>query len=485
MIRRFLLSIVFAFYAAHLPAAESLAPLADALQRQDAVAFRSLLEAQADVNAAQVDGMSPLHWAVFHEDARSTKLLLSAGADANATNRYGVPPLAVACTNGNDTIVESLLAAGAAATATLPGGETMLMRAARTGKLAAVQSLLARGAEVDARERRDQTALMWAAAEGHVEVVDALLQAGADFRTPLDSGFTPLLFAVRNGHTLVVKRMLATGIDVNAPVEVEGSKGKGLKSGTSPLLLAIENGHFELAIDLLQAGADPQDSRRGFTPLHALTWIRKPLRGDGDPPPAGSGRVSSLEFVRALVAHGADVNARHGRHKPNNNALNKTDATPFLLAAETGDAPLLQLLLELGADPNLTNADNCPPLLAATGVGVLGDGDLAAATEEEAIETVKLLLSVGADINAVDDLKNTAMHGAIYENRYQLIELLAEQGADINVWNSKNNRGWTPLDIAQGSRPGNFRLQPESLKTIERLMRAAGVEPPPPKPRKR
>ncbi len=466
-----------------LRAADSAAPLADAIQQQDVSQIEKLLGQQVDVNAAQVDGMTPLHWAVYHEQERATKRLLSAGADPNAVTRYGVLPLSLACTNGNAQIVEMLLAAGAKATASHSGGETMLMIACRTGKLAPVQSLIARGADVNARERGGQTALMWAAADGHIEVVDALIRAGADPLATLESGFTPLLFAVRNGHTPVVLRLLASGVDVNSSVTNDKANGRGLKAGTTPLLLAVENGHFDLAIALLKVGADPNDKRRGYTPLHAITWVRQPLRGDGDPSPIGSGKTTSLEFVRVLIEHGADVNALHGSHKPNGGALNKTNATAFLLACETGDVPLIKLLLELGADRTLVNIDHCTPLLAATGVGILSNGDESAGTEEEAIETVKLLLELGADINAVDEHGNTAVHGAVYENRSKLIELLAEREADINIWNRPNKRSWTPLDIAQGHRPGNFRLAPESIDVLERLMRAAGIEPPPARPR--
>ena len=142
----------------------------------------------------------------------------------------------------------------------------------------------------------------------------------------------------------------------------------------------------------------------------------------------------------------------------------------------------MRLLLELGADPGVPNIDNCTPLLAAAGVGALGDGDESAGTEDEAVEAARLLLDLGADINAVDDNGETAMHGAAYQNRWELVKLLADRGADINVWNRKNKWGWTPLMIAQGHRPGNFRPAPESIAAIEKVMRAKGVEPPKPIP---
>jgi ankyrin repeat protein len=164
---------------------------------------------------------------------------------------------------------------------------------------------------------------------------------GADFRTPLPSGFTPLLFAVREGQLDVVRVLLKAGADVNEAMEVERRPSdKSPLSGTSPLILAVENGHFELAVELLKHGADPNDQRSGFAPLHVLSWVRKPNRGDGpdgDPPPQGSGSLGSLDFARELVARGADVNLRLKRGKSGRGILGRRGATPFLLAAVTAD----------------------------------------------------------------------------------------------------------------------------------------------------
>ena len=457
-------------------------PLADACERQDWAAAEALLASHTDVNAAQPDGMTALHWAVYHDHEPIVARLLAAGAEVRCTSRYGVAPLSLACVNGNEKIVKMLLDAGADPNTTLPGGETALMTAARTGRPGPVQALLEKGADVNARERKGQTALMWAAAEGNVEVVDLLLKAGADFRTPLPSGFTPFFFAVREGKTPVVFRLLEAGIPINEPLEPRrGGPARG--KPTNALLLAIENGHFELADALLEAGADANARPAGYTALHAITWVRKPIRGDGDPPPQGSGSLDSLTLVRRLVAHGADINARLEKGESGRGRFTTTGSTPFLLAARASDVPLMQLLLELGADAQIPNADHCPPLLAAAGVGALGDGDEAAGTDEEALAACKLLLELGADVNAVDDNGETVMHGAAYQSRANLIALFDAHGADIRVWNRKNRWGWTPLMIAQGHRPGNFRPSPETMAAIERVMRARGVEPPPPVPR--
>ncbi len=185
------------------------------------------------------------------------------------------------------------------------------MIAARVGKRGSVQALIDAKVDVNERERKGQTALMWASAEGHAEVVELLLAAKADHQIALSSGMTALFFAAREGRRDVVRHLIRAGADPNAELSPPKGASRAARAGTSPLILAIENGHFEVALELLEAKADPNDQRTGFTPLHTLTWVRKPNRGDGedgDPPPAGSGRIDSLEFARILKQHGADVN---------------------------------------------------------------------------------------------------------------------------------------------------------------------------------
>lgn len=454
--------------------------LADAAQRGDREAVRALLAQRPDAGDAQADGMTALHWAAHRDDVETARLLVAAKADPRAENRYGVTPLALACTNGSPAMVELLLDAGADPNTTLRGGETALMTAARTGRLAPVQALIARGADVNARERRGQTALMWAAAEGHARVVQTLIESGADFRTPLPSGFTPLFFAVREGRTEAVRVLLEAGADVNGPMEPEKPANRGPARGTAPLVLAVENGHFDLAVALLEAGADPNDQRSGSTPLHTLTWVRKPNRGDdesGDPAPIGSGNLTSLQLVESLVAHGADVNARLQRGSSGRGILSRVGATPFLLAAMTADVPYMRSLLRHGADASIPNATHSTPLMAAAGLGCLAPTE-EAGTEEEAIEAVRLAIELGNDVNAVDDNGETPMHGAAYKNFPRIVRLLADRGARVEVWNRANRYGWTPLAIAEGHRPGNFKPSPETIEALHHVMSAAGVAPP-------
>src|SRR5258708_601732 len=83
--------------------------MADAAEKIDRAAIRTLLRQRVDVNTPQVDGMTALHWASHQDDPETAALLVRAGANVKAANRYGVTPLSLACTNGNVVIVELLL----------------------------------------------------------------------------------------------------------------------------------------------------------------------------------------------------------------------------------------------------------------------------------------------------------------------------------------------------------------------------------------
>jgi ankyrin repeat protein len=148
------------------------------------------------------------------------------------------------------------------------------------------------------------------------------------------------------------------------------------------------------------------------------------------------------------------------------------------MASATADIVYMRLLVELGADPKLGNIDNCTPLMVACGIGVGSDAANETAGEEpEVLEAAELLLKLGVDINTVDANGETAMHGAAYKNLPLVVQFLADKGAKIEIWNRKNKYGWTPLLIAEGYRPGNFKPSAETVAAFQRVMLAAGVSP--------
>jgi len=475
------IALLLALASPALASAATPAPLADAAERADRTTLSRLLATSPEtVNATQIDGMTAVLWAAYRDDTGLARQLVAAGADVRLKNRYGVTPLSLACQNGNAELVDLFLGAGADPNLPLPGGETPLLTAARTGRPLPVHALLVRGARVDEPlAKSEQTPLMWAAIEGHTEVVKVLLAAGANLHARLPSGFDALLFATRGGHVSTVRLLLASGADLDAvTAPSKRTSPKGPPAGTGPLLIAIENGHYELAAEFLDRGADPNDLRSGYAPLHVLSWVRKPDIGEanGEPVADGSGHLSSEELVRRLVAKGADVNLRltigGGR-------FSRKGCTPLLLAADRADTAYVKLLVELGADHLALNVEGGSALMTAAGLGNGADQD-EAGTEEEALATVVYLMALGADPNAATENGETAVHGAAYAGFPKVIEYLDAHGARIELWNVPNPQGWTPLRIAEGHRIGNFKPSFETVAALKRIMLARGVEIPPP-----
>jgi len=463
-------------------------PLPDAAEAQDAKRIRQLLQSQEDIDAKQVDGMTALHWAAYHDNAKLGSLLLKKGATASAENRYGITPMHLACLNGNAQFIGALIKHGTDPDSSILDGETALMTAARTGKPEAVEVLLHAGVKVDAKDRNGQTAVMWAAAEGHTSVVRALVEAGADFNLSLErSGFTAFYFAIREGHEEVVEYLLSKGADVNGAMRPGSNNQDFPRRGTGPLLLAVENGHYDLAVALLDAGANPNDTRTGFSILHALTWIRRPDIGEGaagDPAPQGSGRRNSLQFARELIKRGSSVNFQLDRGRKAGGArVSEIGATPLFMAADRADLNYMKLLVELGADPFLPNNDDTTPLMVAAGIGSQAPEE-EAGNEAECLAAVKYLVSLGAEVNKVDKNGETAMHGAAYKNIPAVVQYLDSVGHDIGVWNTLNRNKRTPLLIAEGYRPGNFKPCFRTVEAITRVMLSHGIKPPTgPKPK--
>lgn len=472
--RAVLVGAIGTLVSCHLLASNSKTELVRAVRDRKDLQVHQLLQRHVDVNVPEVDGTTALHWAVHWGEAGLAKSLILAGANVRSANRYGVTPLSLACRNGNGEVIQLLLHAGADPNTALPGGETALMTAARSGSVAGVGALLAAGARVNAKDEwREQTALMWASAEGNTAVVESLLAHGADIHARSKSGFTAFLFAAREGKTEVVRALLKAGVDVN-----EELPDSSRFAHANALVLAVANAQYDLAAMLLDAGAKEDAAALGWTVLHEITWVRKPGAGSNPLPPEETGKMDSLEFVKDLVRHGADVNARVTK-KPydlGTTNLNVIGATPFLMAARTADAPLMRLLAKLGADPLLPNIEHTTPLLVAAGVGTQQFGE-DPGTEAEVLEAVKVALELGGNINDVDDNGDTVIHGAAFKECPSVVQYLIDKGARIDIWNRKNKLGWTPLRISEGvTRGQNVRHRsPATAAVIRQALIAAGL----------
>jgi uncharacterized protein len=472
--------------------AETDTRLVDAVKNHDKPTVQSLLKARVDVNTPEADGTTALQWAAHANDVETAQSLIRAGANVKLANRYGVTPLSEAAMFGSGALVEALLKAGADAnTLTTERGETVLMTAARAGNAEAVKALLEHGADANAKETfRGQTGLMWAAAENHPDVIKLLIAHGADPKlrssdrdttppklmagtpaAPISrGGLTPMVFAARQGSIDSAKALLDGGADIN----------QGDADGNNPLLIAILNNHDELAMMLIERGADVNAvNKDGRSPLftavdqHNVDWSDRPLVKETD-------RVSSLDVIKTLVEHKANVNIQLTAvsiiKKAAQDSPDRTlgiGATPFMRAARSGDVEVMKFLLDHGADPKLAAKDGVTALSIAAGLGFT---DANHSTDAQALEAVKMCVGLGLDVNGATDKGETPLHGAARRGANSIIQYLVDNGGKINA---PNKTGITPLDIAAGKgAPGGAPgiPKPETMALITKLGGTPGKE---------
>ncbi len=445
------------------------AQLVDAARTQNSQALRKLVSQKVDVNARAGDGSTALLWLAHWNDADSADLLLRQGADANIANDFGMTPLSQACLNASTQFVRQLLVAGAHSYTAIATGETPLMTCAKTGNADAVKLLVEYGAVVNAKEpSQNQTALMWAAAERHPSVVSALIEEHADMKAQTKAGFAAIHFAARVGDLESLKLLVASGVDINS--QTGGGDEKGATSGYTPLLVATLRAQVDTALYLLDHGADPNVGAAGFTPLHwaSTSWegyASNPVYGFEEAMSGIQDRPAKLRLVKALLAHGANVNARMTKRQPSF-ATGYTDtvgATPLLLAASIDDVEMMRILLAAGADPKIKTATNASAIMAATGLNH-GIGE-SFVTEAEATDAVKLLLDLGLDAKGETTLNENALFGPAYRGWNTLLAQMIDLGVNVNAVSKAGVTPWLAAN-GQGDRLGGVLYNKEGADLL-------------------
>ncbi len=272
-----------------------------------------------------------------------------------------------------------------------------------------VRRLVSEHADVNATAPDGSSALHWASYWDEVDVADLLIRAGADANAVNDLGATPLWNASMNGSAAMVRILLRAGANPNA----------ALLSGESPVMTAARTGAPVVLELLLAAGGDP--NARGTRGQTALMWAASQLHP---------------EAVRVLLEHGADVHARTDTWSqvmavpPHADPANQQDVphggnTALLFAARVGDVASARLLLDAGADVNATDAWGLSPIALAAHSGFA--------------ELVELLVERDADPD-VAGAPFSALHAAILRRDEGVARTLLAHGADPNARIGK----WTP-----------------------------------------
>ncbi len=410
--------------------------IASAAEKGDLAAVRDLIAKKADVNVPQPDGATALHWAVYRNSPEMTGVLLRAGAKANTTNKDGVSPLYMASLYGNSSIIDMLIKAGGDPKAKGPNGETMLMLAARNGTPEAVKRLIAAGAEVDAKESlRGTTALMWAVEQKHPAAVKVLLDAHADF-------------AARSGGAGNPRNYMSTSL-----------AGSNAGAQTAKMRLCIAANGGPSVEEQIRTGSTLLNNTEGPCGEYG-----KNARGRG----AGGAAVSGTpNFGGGGDAAGGGTGANtRGRGNRGGARGGARGAAPVAPPADV-------------ADEAQGVAEDDGPVAGLVGSGGGGLTALILAARENDIESARLLLAAGADVNQTSNAGWTPLLMATNNRNYQLGKVLVESGADVN---KANATAFTPLYLATDNRNiegGDYPVPKPDMDHLEfiRMLLDHGADP--------
>ena len=399
----------------------------------------NLCSAGADLNARDSSGNTPLHLAIVNRRSETEALLIAAGADVTAVNDDGNTPLQIADGIRRQVKHKRILIGVAACLIAVPAAIIMLLgviesrfeSAVRNNNVGQVKMLTGLGI-VNVNALMDENApvttpLMSAVETGNVELAIALIDAGAGLYPRSVGHEGPLMLAARLGNLEMVNTLISAGANPHNVTAL----------GT-PLHAAASQGDVAIVLALLEAGADVNvlTIDTYYTPLHVAAIGQR------------------AEIGRVLIEAGADYNA-----------LNTIGITPLHLAAKNGDLEFARMLADSGADVNAGNSPKGSPLHHA--ITMVNEYNLTYPTllsspnpwivpvnarlvtnpySERDLVMARLLISLGANVNAADSSGYSTLHRAATLGTTTVVEELLKAGADVNL---KTNAGETALAIAE------------------------------------
>ena len=467
-----------------------------------------LLAAGANVRATtRLGGITALHMASQAGQAQVVAALIAAGADPNLPTATGATPLMLAARSGSAETATRLVEVGADIDRTEAAfGQSALMVAAGLDRADVVRLLLSRGADWNAASSvvdlkaltapAEEEGRPRAAASGgpRSDVAGVTRSYRYNELIGTQGGLTALHFAARQGSASAARALVEGGVDLN-----QVSPG----DRATPLLVAIINGHLDLAAYLIDRGADPNlVSDAGVSPLYATLNVQwAPIAAYPQPRAHLQQSRTYLDVMALLLEKGADPDARLRRkvwysgYNFDQSGVDEVGASAFWRASYASDLAAMKLLVAHGADHSIpttklfsrrgpedpaagVDKSGLPqipiggpaasPLHAAAGPGYSRGfaGNSHHYAPGGMLPAVMYLVDpLGADVNAVDQDGNTAVHNAAARGDTEMIRYLVSRGANVKT---VNRSGQTTIDVANGP-VQRTQPYPETIALLESL----------------
>ncbi len=308
--------------------------------------------------------------------------------------------------------------------------------------------------------------LLFAANADQTEIAKYLVKKGANIHFKNAQGYQAIHLAAKNGNIDLVKLLIEKGVSVNEKVA----------DGTMPINFAAWSGDFETAVYLEKNGADYMAIVSNNASL--LMWsalggntaiydryeekgVSRDVRdNDGDGPLHWAASGESTQMVKHLV----------NKKKYDINEKNNKGATPLQIGLEWGKLNTSKAFFELGISPDTKNSTggNCLHSAARTGNAELieyliekecdinahnsnGATPINDAASSGNLRAVELMVRNGAKVNPKDCLAEgcnkvdgSPLHNSVWRNP-EIVKYLIKQGANVNALNADKQ---TPLHIS-------------------------------------
>ena len=395
-------------------------------------------------------GQTPLYAACIGNHMEIASILIDFGYDVNHQDNEGKTPLHIAFENHVPDLAKILITKFHANVETRDKQNwTPLHTAIDRGYYSYSQQLAKNCLCQDVGTEVGWLHLHAACVEDNTQHVQLLLDAGTDVNHVSSAGQTPLHIAVAKSNIDIVIRLVDQNVNLDS-VTIDRK---------TPLHIAVEKGDKTIIQKLLARKASPKlKDAFGNTCLHSAVQLKEETKTglckavanvDSDerfPLPACY-LACNIQTVQAIIEHGADVNA-----------VNNRIQTTLWFACFNGQVNIVKILLDAGADPNISDTNNdsclhaaiygccCPEAIQkiiACGAHVNtankdGATPILLACSTAQTESVKCLLKAKADPNIADADGDTSLHAAIAsECGKELLQEIIDHGANVNAMNKK------------------------------------------------